>query len=565
MSKSCVICGTEESEGELLLEAPCGRHWVCPDDVGSFFENATNNESLFPPQCCETMFMLEDYEDYTSFEIAWAYQMKQQGEYSILAKFRVYCANPACGKFLHPESHVEDQETKITYAICDSEECGKLTCAKCKALLVDGTQNHECKQTEDEKKFRQTANEKGYQECFVCGATVELAEACNHITCECGSSFCYICGKDWPGLHGCPHYGPAVYDEEGYNQDGYHRESGLNRQGLTRRQDMIRRREEDEEDDDEEGEGEDDQDEDPEWEVLQHLTPDQRALVNQLPHGPREDALDQFRITLFETQGITFDQFAHPPPPPLQEDFGDDGDAWEDDDDEGPENDQHDNRELAGGLPNEIDGEVPIIANEAVQIGTIDGAELDDGAVPVVHHFDDESHANFLENQQGDRADIKEEGIQEDTLTDDQSGVSGFDTATPSAHRNGERTDQRAEPVLAANSFSQDQQVPGSRTVPLITGIDTDTRRPPASFSTDGPHTIVARGFISATTIEDVETIMRPHSDHDILRRTVRSSDPLVVELQFAMKDDAERVIAAFHAQKGDGQVLDVRFEDEDL
>jgi predicted regulator of Ras-like GTPase activity (Roadblock/LC7/MglB family) len=58
---------------------------------------------------------------------------------------------------------------------------------------------------------------------------------------------------------------------------------------------------------------------------------------------------------------------------------------------------------------------------------------------------------------------------------------------------------------------------------------------------------------------------MRPHSDHDILGRTVRSSDPLVVELQFAMKDDAERVIAAFHGQKGDGQVLDVRFEDEDL
>ncbi|CAN9261080.1 unnamed protein product [Alternaria alternata] len=189
-----------------------------------------------------------------------------------------------------------------------------------------------------------------------------------------------------------------------------------------------------------------------------------------------------------------------------------------------------------------------------LQIGTIDGAELDDGAVPVVHHFDDESHANFLENQQGDRADIKEEGIQENTLTDDQSGVSGFDTATPIS------TSQRRE-----NRPTQDQQVPGSRTVPLITGIDTDTRRPPASFSTDGPHTIVARGFISGTTIEDVETIMRPHSDHDILRRTVRSSDPLVVELQFAMKDDAERVIAAFHAQKGDGQVLDVRFEDEDL
>jgi hypothetical protein len=86
MSKSCVICGTEEREGELLLEAPCGRHSVCADDVGSFFENATNNESLFPPQCCGAMFMLEDYEDYVPFEVAWAHQMKQQGEYSILAK-----------------------------------------------------------------------------------------------------------------------------------------------------------------------------------------------------------------------------------------------------------------------------------------------------------------------------------------------------------------------------------------------------------------------------------------------------------------------------------------------
>ncbi|KAF1941973.1 hypothetical protein EJ02DRAFT_346572 [Clathrospora elynae] len=315
MSKSCVICGGGESEGELLIEAPCGRHWVCSDDVTTFFENATNNESLFPPKCCGQMFMLEDYEDYVPFEAAWAYQMKQSGEYAILAKFRVYCANPPCVKFLHPTSHVEDPETKITYAICEGEDCGQLTCVKCKKVLDQGTQNHTCEQNEEDKEFKKTAGEKGYQECFVCGATVELAEACNHITCECGNSFCYICGQNWQGLHGCPHYGPAVYDEEGYNQLGFHRNTGLNRGGLTRRQDMARARGEgihDEEDEEEEGE-----EENPDWEILQHLTPDQRAMINQLPHGVREDTLDQFRLQLFMEQGVLFQQgHAQPPPPP---------------------------------------------------------------------------------------------------------------------------------------------------------------------------------------------------------------------------------------------------------
>lgn len=48
-------------------------------------------------------------------------------------------------------------------------------------MLDQGVQNHFCKKNEEEEKFRQTAKEKGYQQCTVCGATVELMEACNHI------------------------------------------------------------------------------------------------------------------------------------------------------------------------------------------------------------------------------------------------------------------------------------------------------------------------------------------------------------------------------------------------
>jgi hypothetical protein len=97
-------------------------------------------------------------------------------------RYRVYCANPKCAKFLNPQSHVTDPDSCVTYAICESENCRKLTCCSCKTVLDQGTASHTCKVNEEEVKFKQTVTEKGYQECVVCGATVELAEACNHIT-----------------------------------------------------------------------------------------------------------------------------------------------------------------------------------------------------------------------------------------------------------------------------------------------------------------------------------------------------------------------------------------------
>lgn len=66
---------------------------------------------------------------------------------------------------------------------------------------------------------------------------------------------------------------------------------------------MARRRGEDPDEDDDET---DPELEDEEWEVMQHITPEQRMAVNILHGAAREDALDNLRIQLFESQGITF-------------------------------------------------------------------------------------------------------------------------------------------------------------------------------------------------------------------------------------------------------------------
>lgn len=61
------------------------------------------------------------------------------------------------------------------------DACGTLTCTTCKALL-DGVEGHICGQNEDYKKFKEAAAENGFKECPTCASTVELKEACNHIT-----------------------------------------------------------------------------------------------------------------------------------------------------------------------------------------------------------------------------------------------------------------------------------------------------------------------------------------------------------------------------------------------
>lgn len=83
----CMICRSDESKGDPFIKAPCGEHFVCANDIASFFEYAINDESLYPPKCCNQIFLLDEYKDHIPADIASAYHSKEQGEYSILAKY----------------------------------------------------------------------------------------------------------------------------------------------------------------------------------------------------------------------------------------------------------------------------------------------------------------------------------------------------------------------------------------------------------------------------------------------------------------------------------------------
>ncbi|KAF2263174.1 hypothetical protein CC78DRAFT_569198 [Lojkania enalia] len=279
MARECVVCMDNDEVGDTIFrDTPCGRHSMCVGCLERMFDTAMRDEKYYPPRCCSneaSVLLISEYEDVLPFELVWEYQSKEIGEYSVNAKYRVYCANAKCATFLHPETHKKieldatsapsssseggeslprsshnrgtesssdhDSESvaieAITYAECI--KCHARTCTHCKTLINDAISDHECELSEEDRKFEITVKEKGYQKCYNCESTIELIEACNHISCECGAEFCYICGEPWEDIHGCPHYGPAVYDDEGYNQDGFHRDIGVNRDGLTRQEQVI--------------------------------------------------------------------------------------------------------------------------------------------------------------------------------------------------------------------------------------------------------------------------------------------------------------------------------------
>lgn len=92
----------------------------------------------------------------------------------------MYCADPSCAAFLRPDTYNTEPDFGVTYAKCEKKACGKVSCISCKTILTK-VPGHICSVAEADKQFRAMAEREGYQECYACGSTVELTEACNHI------------------------------------------------------------------------------------------------------------------------------------------------------------------------------------------------------------------------------------------------------------------------------------------------------------------------------------------------------------------------------------------------
>ncbi|KAH7926264.1 hypothetical protein BV22DRAFT_1009547 [Leucogyrophana mollusca] len=109
---------------------------------------------------------------------------------------RHYCPNPRCSALV--QVHDDPNEPMASCPSCSEVMCvpcrvtwhNEMTCEEYQALPDDE------KSPEDQLVFL-LAKAKKWRRCPKCAVLVELTHGCNHITCFCGTHFCFKCGSLW--------------------------------------------------------------------------------------------------------------------------------------------------------------------------------------------------------------------------------------------------------------------------------------------------------------------------------------------------------------------------------
>lgn len=164
-AEPCTGCYDDESPPEKIIQLSCG-HRYCQDCILRTFTDSMEDESLFPPRCCEKIPLLV-VQHFLSPAFVGSFQMRQV-EFD--TPNPIYCCNRCCLAFIDPFYIVPDT------AICP--QCYIHTCTICKSCAHDG----DCPEDLETKKFLATAAKEGYMECPSCGAVTDLSEGCNHMT-----------------------------------------------------------------------------------------------------------------------------------------------------------------------------------------------------------------------------------------------------------------------------------------------------------------------------------------------------------------------------------------------
>jgi hypothetical protein len=234
---TCLTCQEEFSSTAttkcctIMLPGETTSYHVCAPCLRTQFSSVVASETAHPVKWGAS-HTLHPRQFPGAFDMAFvrAYETKER-EYLAPATMRVYCE---CGSFVAPMVAPEEKSSWLSLAsskLCWS--CEARWCLRCAQRCGGWGVPHACipERRLGERRLALGALQRGkdYQECpgGGCGRVVELAEACNQMSCQCGVSFCYICGKEAEAgsdhwlreLGGCPRWGQRGSEREIYDND----------------------------------------------------------------------------------------------------------------------------------------------------------------------------------------------------------------------------------------------------------------------------------------------------------------------------------------------------------
>ena len=192
--RECAVCLDSRDMG-MMHQLIC-THWYCGEDLRSWFPEVLPGvlthdvvdafeigwNSRNPFQCCQQVISPDPFSGIISPPF--------QARYSLWLLERatpnpVYCSNRGCGAFL-PPSLADGPDAFICI------ECNASTCQHCQSAFHP---YRECAADVDTQQARALAATRGWKACPTCRSMVEKSSGCLHMTCRCGTEFCYRCGQ----------------------------------------------------------------------------------------------------------------------------------------------------------------------------------------------------------------------------------------------------------------------------------------------------------------------------------------------------------------------------------
>ncbi|CAJ2501191.1 Uu.00g040440.m01.CDS01 [Anthostomella pinea] len=181
----CVSC-LDDFHPSTMVQAPC--HSYCSPCFRRLVASVCHNEQHWPPKCCLNTLPASLILPHLDNALKTTYRAREV-EWDTPVDKRVYCSRPDCSLFVPPGGPPSHKARGV--ARCSD---GHWTCVRCRAPQHDGDA---CPLDRDLQRTSALAEEEGWKQCYGCGALVEHRDACQHMTCRCGTQFCYVCGARW--------------------------------------------------------------------------------------------------------------------------------------------------------------------------------------------------------------------------------------------------------------------------------------------------------------------------------------------------------------------------------
>ncbi|KAL8056353.1 hypothetical protein ABFX02_04G114600 [Erythranthe guttata] len=211
---SCKICAEKKHNNQMFPfhdhnSKSCINHRFCTECISKHISTKLIHEKSPSISCpgldCSGILEIEKCVGVVPKEVICLWDHVICETVIIPPSQRFYCPYKNCSALIMNDCDEKEVEC-MREAECPF--CNRLFCVQCRVTWHCGVDCLEFSKLSlnergsDDLMVHELAKKNKWKRCPHCKFFVERKEGCLHMTCRCGSQFCYACGAAWSSTHG---------------------------------------------------------------------------------------------------------------------------------------------------------------------------------------------------------------------------------------------------------------------------------------------------------------------------------------------------------------------------